>query len=117
MNSDVAAEGYRMIKCLEDMAKRHGFSIGTSRHNTALLALLIVDSAECDYPLPIYSRNLEFMTGTANELLNFLRGWHKRCEYEKLLKVDRVVQNREESYRQKVTLELLKQKPSTERTL
>jgi hypothetical protein len=116
MNSDVNAEGYRKIQRLEELAKRYGFSIGFSRHCPEHLALLVADTAESDYPIPVYARNVEFMTGTVDDLVHFLRGWHKRYEYEQILRVDKIIEKREDKIRQERTLELLKQRSSTERT-
>ena len=85
---------YRLIKDLEAQAARLGFSIGPDRYSGERMALYPNDAGE----LPCYSRDATLWSGTAENLLIFLRGWEARITYDRMLgftqkKIERAEQN------------------------
>lgn len=85
---------YRLIKDLEAYAERLGFCIGPDRYAGDRIALY---PGEPDQ-LPCYSRDATLWSGSANELLVFLRGWEARMTYDRMIgfsqkKVERCEQN------------------------
>ena len=85
---------YRLIKDLEEYAKRLGFSIGPDRYSGDRMALYPGESDR----LPCYSRDAQLWSGSASELLTFLRGWDARITYDRMIgftqkKIERGEQN------------------------
>jgi hypothetical protein len=116
MISDIGAEGWARVKRLETQARNLGFEVRNSRHDPMRLALWIPrrDPEDTEYPLPVFSGDLEFTSGTVNELLSFLWGWTKRIEYETYIGVHKTIERRETLQRQRDLVKILKQTSSEE---
>lgn len=88
------------LKHLEQLAERLGFQLTTRRdgwkNDSDYLAL-------CTYGehLPVYTRDIALVMGTAEELLNFLHGWQKALEYLHCLgaATEETVRRKEQDYR------------------
>ena len=75
-------QDYQMIKNLEQMADTSGFDIRRSSYGSEHVSLM---TKEKDTALPVYARNTAIFTGSVEECLCFLQGWHKQREYLSIL--------------------------------
>jgi hypothetical protein len=91
---------YRAIKNLEEAAAKAGFKIVPYQHDHTVMALqpLTIGS---DTALPIYSRDVQLVAGTADQLFAFLRGWNARTDYLRMIKVttDAKIERKEQDER------------------
>lgn len=76
------ANDWRAIKRLECDADRLGMKLVQGKFGTEFLALVPKDDS-----LPIYSRDAELATGSAEHLQSVIQGWNKAYEYFFALKV------------------------------
>jgi hypothetical protein len=76
------AYDWRLIQRLELEAARIGMAITQSKHGNDILALVPKDDS-----LPIYTREAELATGTAEHLQSVVQGWNKAYEYFSALKI------------------------------
>lgn len=76
------AYDWRLIQRLDSDAARIGMEVRQSKHGNDLLALIPKDDS-----LPIYTRDAELATGTAEHLQSVVQGWNKAYEYFAALKI------------------------------
>lgn len=98
---------YKMIRDLEVMCDRMGFSIrlGDAYDSSDILSIVPKDNN-----LPIYTREVRLMRGTVEELTSFLIGWLKAKEYFSMLNLvdDQKIFRKEQDYRNKALASMIK---------
>lgn len=101
---------YLNIKNLENQANKYGFKIGRYKYADSYthsnnIALDLVDNN-----WPVYSRDYQPMTGSAQDLTVFLAGieWYK--QYLNMLKIDidKLVDRKEKDYNNRKLMDTMK---------
>jgi hypothetical protein len=101
---------YKKVKDLERLAEMVGLrvadQIDTWRHNASSELCLVT----FDEHLPVFTRDISLMRGTAEELTAFVVGWLKAIEYLTVLKATdkSKIQRKEQDYRNSRLLKEIK---------
>ena len=101
---------YKKIRMLEDMAAntgmklRAGVNVFSTTHGDTLS---LVTHGE---HLPTYTRDVELMTGSAEELIAFIIGWQKSSSYLQMLGATskKAIARKEQNYRNRDLTNLIK---------
>jgi hypothetical protein len=102
---------YKKLRTLEELAANSGMKlkVGVNVFSTigASDILSLVTHGE---HLPIYTRDVELMSGSAEELIAFIIGWQKSSSYLQNLGATskKTIERKEQDYRNKELLNLLK---------
>jgi hypothetical protein len=106
----ITAYHYKKLRTLEEMAANSGMklkvgvNVFSTIHNETLS---LVTHGE---HLPIYTRDIELMTGSAEELIAFIIGWQKSSSYLQNLGATskKAIERKEQDYRNKELAEMIK---------
>lgn len=97
---------YAAVKRLDETASRLGFCVGYASHRSDQLALKLVGE---NYPL--YSRDVDMMTGSVDSLTDWLRGFEKALNYTQMLRFNQAAAEKKYSISQeKLRVRLEKRK-------
>ena len=106
----ITAYHYKKLRTLEEMAANSGMrlkvgvNVFSTIHNETLS---LVTHGE---HLPIYTRDIELMTGSAEELIAFIIGWQKSSSYLQGLgaTTKKTILRKEQDYRNRDLTNLIK---------
>ena len=105
---ETTAYHYKKLRDLEEAAEHSGLKLKVGPHSyTSGNVLSLVTHEE---HLPIYTRDIELISGTAEELYIFLRGWHKAREYLFMLGAtsEKAIARKEQDYRNRDLTNMIK---------
>ena len=107
---ETTAYHYKKLRDLEDMAEHNGLKLkaGVNVFSTTHSdTLSLVTHGE---HLPPYTRDVELMTGSAEELIAFIIGWQKSSSYLQILGATskKIIERKEQDYRNKELTNLIK---------
>jgi hypothetical protein len=106
----ITAYHYKKLRTLEEMAANSGMklkvgvNVFSTIHNETLS---LVTHGE---HLPIYTRDIELMSGSAEELIAFIIGWQKSSSYLQNLGATskKAIERKEQDYRNKELANIIK---------
>jgi hypothetical protein len=101
---------YKKLRTLEEMAANSGMKLraGVNVFSTTQSDILsLVTHGE---HLPIYTRDVELMSGSAEELIAFIIGWQKSSSYLQMLgaTTKKTILRKEQDYRNRDLTNLIK---------
>lgn len=105
------------IREMDRLAEENGFVVRKSKHHWEYQFFGLFpaggDFTQEDNCLPIYSRDAELYSGTAEDLICYMRGWMRSREYLQSIMPKSVNESRikkfEDTYRQEALVRLMKE--------
>lgn len=104
---------FTVLREMDRLAIELGFLVKQSKHHTmdGLFGLFAGVNDDKNY-LPVFARDAELYSGTAEELICYMRGWMRSREYLRMIMpksvTDKRIEHFEDLYRQEIMLQVLK---------
>ena len=101
---------YKKLRTLEEMAANTGMKLKVSVNVFSTIGADTMSLVTHGEHLPIYTRDVELMSGSAEELIAFIIGWQKSRTYLQNLGATskKAIERKEQDYRNKELTNLIK---------
>jgi hypothetical protein len=103
------ASDLRQLNQLRELASSYGVDLVCSTTTYENLSLIPMTNSDGFTFFPLYSRDIEFVSGDCNQLFCYLRGWEHAMRYSSMCikNFDSKIDKAEEAYRHKRLMNLM----------